>query len=296
MSGLSLYQLGDVSWWESQCYYHAMGDLGREGLIICYPREAYVCLGVHDDLLQEVDSDHCLQADLPVIRRETGGGVVRLDADQLFYQLVLRRDSPFLPACRRLFWRRFLHPAMAVYRQSGVPAAVRDPADLVAAGRKCSGNAAGEIGECVAFVGNLLLDFDFEAMSRVFRVPFAGFRVALATAMRENMTTMADWRAGPVNRDDIAAALGFEFEREFGPLCQTKLDADLIEAAAAARERLTSLEWLEAPGRKQASRRVKIAEGIHVEEREGESGPAAVLVRYEETEGSEVVSLEGAPR
>ena len=282
MFGLPLHQLGDVSWWESQCYYHAMGDLGREGLIICYPREAYVCLGVHDDFLQEVDSDHCLQAGLPIMRRETGGGVVRLDGDQVFYQLVLRRDSPLVPACRRLFWKRFLRPAMIVYRESGVPAAVRDPADLVAAGRKCSGNAAGEIGECVAFVGNLLLDFDFQAMSRVFRVPFAGFRAALVAAMRENMTTMADWRTKPIDRDDLAVALALEFEREFGPLRPTKLDAGLIEAAAAARERLTSLEWLEAPGRKQASRRVKIAEGIHVEEHEGGSGPVAVVVRSEE--------------
>ena len=294
MSGLSLYQLGGVGWWESQCYYHAMGDLGREGLIICYPREAYVCLGVHDDFLQEVDADHCLQADLPIIRRETGGGLVRLDGDQVFYQLVLRRDNPLVPACRRLFWRRFLRPAVAVYRQSGVPAAIRDPADLVAAGRKCSGNAAGEIGGCVAFVGNLLLDFDFEATSWVFRVPFAGFRAALAEAMRENMTTIADWRTDSVDRDDLAAALASEFERELGPLCAAQPDTDLVEAAVAARKRLTSPEWLEAPGRKHAVRRVKIAEGIYVEESEGPSGPVAVLVRPDAEDVQEALVLGGA--
>jgi lipoate-protein ligase A len=279
MSGLSLHRLGNVSWWESQCFYHAMGDVGREGLIICYPREPYVCLGAHDDLLQEVDRDYCLHANLPILRRETAGGVVYLDADQVFYQLVLRRDNPLLPACRRLFWKRFLRPATVVYRQSGVPAAVQEPADIVAQGRKCSGNAAGDIGECVAFVGNILLDFDFEAMSRVLRVPSEGFRAALAAAMREHMTTMADWRVKPIDRDDLEAALAVEFEREFGPLCSKKPDAELIEAAAAARERLTAPDWLDAPGRKHPSRRVKIAEGVHVEEREGESGPIAVLVR-----------------
>jgi len=306
MSGLSLHHLGNVSWWESQCFYHAMADIGREGLIVCYPREPYVCLGVHDDLLQEVDSDYCAQANLPIIRRETAGGVVYLDADQVFYQLVLRRDNPLVPACRRLFWKRFLRPAMAVYRQSGVPAAVQEPADLAAQGRKCSGNAAGEIGECVAFVGNMLLDFDFAAMSRVLRVPYAGFQVALAAAMREHMTTIADWRVAPIGPDDLAAALAVEFEREFGPLRPKKLDAELIEAAALARERLTAPEWLAVPGRKQPSRRVKIAEGVHVEEREGESGPTAVLVRGgkkmprrtvgtpgEETNGSQVLTLGG---
>ena len=52
---MDIYNLGMVSWWESQCYYHALAYLGREGIILCRPAEPYVCLGLHDDLKQEID-------------------------------------------------------------------------------------------------------------------------------------------------------------------------------------------------------------------------------------------------
>ena len=76
---MDLYNPGIVSWWESQCYYHALAYLGREGVIICRPAEPYVCLGLHDDLGQEIDQEFCKSIHLPLLRRETGGGVVYLD-------------------------------------------------------------------------------------------------------------------------------------------------------------------------------------------------------------------------
>ena len=58
---MDLYNLGSVSWWQSQCYYHALAYLGQEGIIICRPSEPYVCLGLHDDLDQEIDREFCMR-------------------------------------------------------------------------------------------------------------------------------------------------------------------------------------------------------------------------------------------
>ncbi|MCX5779311.1 MAG: lipoate--protein ligase family protein, partial [Firmicutes bacterium] len=158
---VDVYDLGPVNWWESQCYYHALAHLGREGLIICSPASPYVCLGLHDDLEQEIDPVYCQEQNIPIFRRETGGGVVYLDDRQVFFQLILRRDNPRLPLRRQRFYEEFLQPAIAAYQHFGVPAELKAPADIAAAGRKCSGNACGDVGECVAYVGNILLDFDF---------------------------------------------------------------------------------------------------------------------------------------
>jgi len=265
---MDLYNLGAVSWWESQCFYHALAMLGREGLIICYPTTAYVCLGIHDDLKQEIDLDYCRERGLPVIRRETGGGVVYLDCHQLFFQLVLRRDNPLLPLRRDRFYSRFLQPAILVYRSLGLPACLRPPADLIADGRKCSGNAAGDIGLGTAYVGNLLLDFDFDTMSRVLRVPSPGFRRSLHKAMRDNMTTLADWiQAGSVTQEELAEALIARFAELLGSLTPHRPDDELMRKAVEVREHLTSSNWLNMPGRKTPERRIKIAEGVYLAER-----------------------------
>lgn len=283
---MHLYNLGAVSWWESQCFYHALAMLGREGLIICYPATAYVCLGLHDDLEQEIDLEYCRDQGLPLIRRETGGGVVYLDCRQLFFQLVLRRDNPMLPLRRERFYPKFLQPAIRVYRSLGLPASLRPPADLVAEGRKCSGNAAGDIGPGTAFVGNLLLDFDYDIMSQVLNVPSMGFRRSLRKAMRDHMTTLADWMpAGAITHAELAEALAEGFAELLGNLTPHYPDEELLVTANQVRERLTSSSWLNMLGRKTPERRVKIAEGVYLTERRlGHEGSMTLLFKNGEVE------------
>lgn len=277
---MDLYNLGAVSWWESQCLYHALALLGREGLIICYPTSPYVCLGLHDDLEQEIDQGYCREQGIPLLRRETGGGVVYLDDRQVFFQLVLRKDNPLLPLKRHRFYQKFLQPAMAVYRSFGVPVELKPPADLVVHGRKCSGNACGDVGPCVAYVGNLLLDFNFVAMSNVLQVPTEAYRQYLYRSIRNNMTTLADWVEYPVAYGAVVTGLVEGFTQQLGSLSSRGIDKELMDTAQALRGRLTSTEWLSLPGRRQSERRVKIAEGIYLlEHKLGKNGTALILIR-----------------
>lgn len=278
---MDLYDLGAVDWKESQGLYHALAELGREGLIICYPASPYVCLGLHDDLAQEIDLAFCQYRKIPLLRRETGGGVVYLDSRQVFYQLVLHRDNPLLPLRRTRFYTRFLRPAISVCRSLGMPAELKEPADLAAGGRKCSGNACGDIGPCTAYVGNLLLDFDYETMSGVLRAPDPDFRGMLCRAMRDNMTTLADWRQDQAEYARLASGLAEGFAREIGALEPRGVDDELRTAACRAGERLTAPEWLHMPGRRTCRRRVKIAEGVYLAEKRTDDGKNCCVLERE---------------
>ncbi|HWP97796.1 MAG TPA: lipoate--protein ligase family protein [Syntrophomonadaceae bacterium] len=261
---MNLYNLGPVSWIESQSLYHALALLGREGLIICYPDSAYVCLGLHDDLDHEIDQSYCRKKGIPLLRRETGGGVVYLDSQQVFYQLVLRRDNPLVPLRRTEFYQKFLQPAISVYQSLNMPVELKAPADLAARGLKCSGNACGDIDECVVYVGNLLLDFDFHTMSKVLRLPNEIFREYLFQTMRENITTLADWCEKPLDYSYLVSGLISGFYQELGSLTPCTVDGELRSTTRQVGERLISPEWLQMPGRRPVKRRVKISEGIYL--------------------------------
>ncbi|MEN6461534.1 MAG: lipoate--protein ligase family protein [Syntrophomonas sp.] len=277
---MDLYNLGAVTWWESQCFYHALAHLGREGLIICFPSTPYVCLGLHDDLEQEIDRGYCERSGIPIFRRETGGGVVYLDSRQVFFQLVIKRDNPQLPLRRYRYYEKFLQPAISVYRQFGIPAAIKVPADIAANGKKCSGNACGDIGTCVAYVGNLLLDFDFSVMSNVLRAPYPQFREYLMQAMQNNMTTFKDWVDYSVTYDDLASRLIDEFKMQWTELDYTKPDQVLIDKATEIYKRSVTDDWLQMPGRRYYDRKIKIAEGLMLmEKRIGSNSNAVILVR-----------------
>lgn len=286
---MDIYNLGIVSWWESQCYYHALAYLGREGIIICRPAEPYVCLGLHNDLDQEIDQEFCQSTNLPLLRRETGGGVVYLDSRQIFYQMVLHRENNLLPLKRDRLFATFLQPAMDVCRSFGIEAELSPPADIKAGGRKCSGNAAGDIGQAVAYVGNLIIDFDFELMSRVLKVPTPAYRRCFRKAMQDNILVLADKMNG-ADIDVVESELISGFERIFGELDKRFLDDELKDMAASIRDRLTSYEWLSMPGRRSKLRRIKIVEGLYLQEAEpGRRTNVLTLIRDGEIEDVHVI-------
>ena len=80
---MELFNLGKVSWEESQLIYHAMALLGRQALCLVSPSSPYVCIGYHQDVEQEVDLEFCKDHKIPVFRRQVGGGAVYLDGNQL---------------------------------------------------------------------------------------------------------------------------------------------------------------------------------------------------------------------
>ncbi|MFN2118895.1 MAG: lipoyl protein ligase domain-containing protein, partial [Anaerolineales bacterium] len=87
---MDCYFLDKISWQHSQGLYHAAAHLGREALFVLRPSTPYICIGYHQDAEQEIDLDYSGSHQIPVFRREVGGGSVYLDGGQLFYQLVLR--------------------------------------------------------------------------------------------------------------------------------------------------------------------------------------------------------------
>lgn len=277
---MDLYHLGPVDWVESQSIYHALALLNREGLIICYPTTPYVCLGLHDDLEYEIDQFYCRNVGIPLLRRETGGGVVYLDERQIFFQLVIRQNNPLLPLRRQNFYEKFLEPAISLYRKLGLAAELKFPADIVGGGKKYSGNGSGDIGRCTAYVGNILLDFDFVTMSRVLKVPDEDYRRNLYRAMRANILTLADCLPCPVEYSLLAESLLAGFTKQLGNLFPRSVDDELCATARQVGRRLTSREWLGMPGRKSALRKVKITEGLYLQaqERAVQNCPA-VLVR-----------------
>ena len=187
---MELYNLGKVPWLESQLIYHALAGLGRESLCLVSPSTPYVCIGFHQDLEQEVDLDFCEQNGIPVFRREVGGGAVYLDGNQLFFQLILDKENPEIPRSKEAFYKKFLQPIIAVYRSIGIPAEYKPVNDLLAGTRKISGTGVGEIGDCIVFVGNLIMDFNYEMMARVLKVPDEKFRDKIHKTLEENLSTI----------------------------------------------------------------------------------------------------------
>ena len=269
---LDLYNLGKVSWQDSQLVYHALAELGRESLVLLSPATPYVCVGYHQDVEEEVDLDFCQAHDIPVFRRELGGGAVYLDGDQFFFQLILHEKSPLIPAKKETFYRKFLKPVINTYRHIGIPAEYKPINDVIVKGRKICGSGVGEIGNSLVFVGNLILDFNFDMMSRILKVPDEKFRDKLYHTMAENMTTIRRelGTEGASKWDEMS--LNNIMKEEFQKILEQEFisrekDDELQDKIKEMGAEMLSRKWLLQKGKSSPGREVKIKSGVKIIQR-----------------------------
>jgi len=262
---MEFYNLNLVTWFESQVIYHALAHLNREALILCTPATPYVCAGYHQDLASEVDLKTCKEQNLPLFRREVGGGLVYLDDRQVFFQLVVNRNNPDIPTNRERFYRKLLEPVVQTLRDFNLPADLRSPCDLIINAKKISGNGAGQIGECYVLVGNILLDFNYEVMSSIIRVPSEGFRQEYLHQMQENLTTLQSEMGRVVSREEVMERLTTNFSSAFS-LTSTQLDDEVLEQIRKLTPLFQSNEWLMEAGRRLPYREIKVAENSYIRE------------------------------
>ena len=291
---MKLYNLGHVPWRESQLIYHALPRLDMEGLVLLAPAEPYVCIGYHQDVEQEVDLDYCRAHDIPVFRREVGGGAVYLDGHQLFYQLVLHKNNPLAPSDKGAFYRTLLEPAANVYRQMGIPANYKPVNDIITdEGRKISGNGAAEIGDYLILVGNIIMDFDYETMVRVLRVPDEKYRDKVHKSLRENLSTVRRELGAVPPLEEIEASLVANYEAVLGPLERAELPPAVYNTVAELVQTHTTDEWLYKRGKRREEWQVKIA-GVEVSQRVHKAPGGLIRAIVETKEGRIAeVSLSG---
>lgn len=295
---IRLYTLGKVPWQESQILYHALAELGWEALCLVSPATPYVCIGFHQDVEQEVDLDYCKTHNLPVFRRDLGGGAVYLDGDQLFFQLILHKDHPEVPKNKGVFYEKFLQPIIRVYRRIGIPAVYKPVNDVLAGNKKISGTGVGEIGDCIVFVGNLIVDFNYREMSRILKVPDEKFRDKIHKTLEENLSTirreLGEKEASLWDEGTLDALMAEEFQKILGPMEPSQKEAKLQDKIAELSEVLLTEEWLFQKGKRVSGRDVKIRSGVSLKHKAYKAPGGLLRADFEIKEGCyRQVSLSG---
>ncbi len=258
------FDLGKLPGQQSMLTFHALARMGIEALVIVSPKIPLVSVGYFQDAEQEVDLQYCKEAGIPFMRREVGGGATYLDENQIFYQLIWRKDNPKFPRAIQEIYPWFSEAPVETYSAFGIQAEYRTINDIITKeGRKIAGEGGGNIGDCMVFVGGILLDFDYKSMSRILKVPDEKFRDKVFKTMEENLTTMKKELGRIPSREEVVAILKEKFEKRIGKLEPASLNSEILEKMKQIELWMTSEEFLfQKTPRKPAG--VKIREGVEV--------------------------------
>ena len=211
-------------------------------IVICRPDSPYLCLGYHQVFDRTFDPVECEQRGLPVLRRRLGGGATYLDENQLFYQCIFHHTR--MPAMLNDIYALGLAAPVNTLKRLGLNAELRDTNEIEVDGKRIAGTGGGRIGDACVVVGNLLFDFDFEAMAAVWRTPSSSFRVLAEKALRQQLITLNQLGISQ-SVEDITDMLIHNFSEAFHrPMQFDMLTVDEIEAADEAANELISEDFL----------------------------------------------------
>lgn len=236
----------------AQTFYEAVAQAVDDGsspntILLVQPSKPYVCIGFHQELEKEIDLEYCHEKNLMMIRRSQGGGATYLNSDQLFYQVVASKRSEVIPIDVEGLFEKFLAVTVYTYQRLGLPAEFKALNDVVVQGRKISGNGAGSYGQdTLILVGNIILNLDYDAMSRVLKVPSAKFRDKMAKSMMEWVTSIKRERGSTPSVEEVKKLLAEGYEEVLG-IDLVRAEPTIFERTMWGREvkpRHLSNEWL----------------------------------------------------
>ena len=259
-----LFDLGNLPGQQSMLIFHALARMGIEALIIVSPQSPLVSIGYFQDAEKEVDIPYCKASGIPFMRREVGGGATYLDENQIFYQLIWKKDNPRFPKIIQDIYPWFSEAPVETYRTFGISAEYRAINDIVTeGGKKIAGEGGGNIEECMVFVGGILVDFNYEVMSKILRVPDEKFRDKVFKTMEENLTTVKKELGTIPPRNEVVSVLREKFEKKLGIFEQISLNSEMIERMRQLELWMTSEEFLYKKTPK-IPKGVKIKEGFEI--------------------------------
>lgn len=127
----------------------------RETFILLWRNAPCVVIGCNQDMFAET-TEQC-RAEVPVLRRITGGGAVYHDLDNINFSII-RRNETADPM------QTYLTPVLEVLRTFGLDVSFSGRNDILLNGRKVSGTAMRQSGERMLLHGTLLFRRDGEKM------------------------------------------------------------------------------------------------------------------------------------
>lgn len=267
MRRIRIIDAGDQPWLRAMALWHgvahAMAEDTPDTITLASPTAPFVSVGFHQEVEKEVDMEYCRSHGIPIVRREVGGGAVYLDHGQVFWHTIFHHQRA--PRIVEDVYKLFLSGPVAAYQAMGIPAYHRPVNDIQVAGRKIGGTGAALIGEAMVVAGSLLLDFNYELMARVLKVPSEKFRDKVYQSLQEYLTTvqreLGDRAPG---REEAKVILIREFARTLGAEVYWDQLTPREEAEVlAAQERLVSAAWTFRKGGL-PKHGVKIHEGVRV--------------------------------
>lgn len=205
-----------------------------EIILYLYTHEDTVVIGKNQNAWAECRHEKLISEGGTLARRISGGGAVFHDIGNLNFSFVVGREAYDL--------HRQLKVILNAVKSFGVDAEFSGRNDIVAQGRKFSGNAFCFRKEGAFHHGTILIGADMNKLSKYLAVPKDKIESKGIESVRSRVVNLDELNKS-ITPDSMAEALRISFEREYGKTKEYTLNAKAQAEVERLAQRNASWDW-----------------------------------------------------
>lgn len=212
-----------------------LNHIGKDEILLhIYINAPAVIIGKNQNAWRECNLK-AMEADgVKLVRRISGGGAVYHDLGNVNFSFIAHRDIYDVS--------RQMNVILRSVRELGIQAEFSGRNDLLAEGKKFSGNAFCVRGEGRQHHGTLLLSADLSKLPGYLNVSDAKLKSKGVSSVRSRVCNLCEFNA-EITNESMIEALKKGFAQEYGDFQNWELDAAAREEIEALYEKQSSWQW-----------------------------------------------------
>ena len=208
----------------------------KEPVLLLWQNEPSVIVSRFQNTLEEINYDFIRDKGVHVVRRNTGGGAVYHDLDNLNYSFIIP------DVVSKVDFKTFTIPVVKALQSKGIDAVQTGRNDIVIGDQKFSGNAQQFKNHKMLHHGTLMFDVETDNVAKALKVKPGKFRSKATKSVRSrviNLKPLLDVETTA----EFKTLLKEWFDREYG-LREMKLTQSQLKAVEVLRDtKYATDEW-----------------------------------------------------
>ncbi|WP_284139644.1 lipoate--protein ligase [Virgibacillus sp. LDC-1] len=197
----------------------------KDTYLLFYINEPSIIVGRNQNTVEEINTEYVDSNGIKVVRRLSGGGAVYHDEGNLNFSFITKDDGESFHN-----FEKFTKPVVEALNKLGVPAELKGRNDLVADGRKISGNAQFSTKGRMFSHGTLMFDSEIEHVVAALNVNKAKIESKGIKSIRSRVTNISEFLDEKITMDEFKALI-------------LRSIFDVADVADVPRYELTENDW-----------------------------------------------------
>ncbi|PRS40265.1 lipoate--protein ligase [Bacillus sp. RJGP41] len=210
-----------------------------ETYLLFYINRPSIIIGRNQNTIEEINSDYVDEKGITVVRRLSGGGAVYHDLGNLNFSFITKDDGDSFHN-----FKKFTQPVVETLEKLGIRAELSGRNDILAEGKKISGNAMFSTKGRMFSHGTLLFQSEMDHIVSALKVKKDKIESKGIKSIRSRVGNIADFLKEPMSVEEFRSFLLQNIFKETGKVTEYVLtETDWEKIHEISEDRYQNWEW-----------------------------------------------------